>query len=138
MNKTYSELLQFDSFADRFRYLKLSGNVGRETFGHDRWINQVFYTSKEWENLRDEIIIRDDGMDLGVPGYPIYGPIIIHHMNPITKHDILAHSAIAIDPEYLICVSLRTHNALHYGSLEVANKDPIERRPYDTCPWKKV
>ena len=138
MSRSYSELIRFESFKDRFQYLKLSGNVGLETFGNSRWINQEFYTSREWAQIRDDVIIRDNGMDLGMPGYPIFGPIYVHHMNPITAEDILAHSAIVIDPEFLICVSFKTHNALHYGSFDMIDKDPIERRPNDTCPWKKV
>ena len=136
-NRNYTKLLTFKTFEERFLYLKLSGNIGYETFGSSRWINQKFYMSSEWRRIRDEVIIRDNGMDLGIEGYPIYGKIYIHHMNPITENDILAHSAYLVDPEFLICVSSETHNAIHYGNFENISKDPIIRFPNDTIPWKK-
>lgn len=136
-NRCYSDLIKYNSFEDRFRYLKLDGFIGIETFGGSRWLNQYFYSSKEWKTLRDEIIIRDNGMDLGLDGYPIRGAIYIHHMNPINEKDILAHDDLLINPEFLICVSRETHNAIHYGTSDLLVKDPIIRYKNDTCPWKQ-
>lgn len=136
--RTYSELIKFDTFEDRFRYLKLDGTVGVETFGYDRWINQLFYKSEEWKALRREIIIRDCGCDLGVEGFDIHSNIYIHHMNPITSEDILNHSDYLINPEYLISTRFSTHNAIHFGDESVLKTmSIIERRPNDTCPWRK-
>ena len=112
--KTYKELMRLSTFEERFEYLKLAGRVGIETFGYDRYLNQMFYGSDEWRSLRDEIIVRDNGCDLSVDGYTIHGKIYIHHMNPITKDDILQHSDSLVNPDYLICVSFATHNAIHY------------------------
>lgn len=134
--KTYSELIRFPTFKERFEYLKLRGSVGKDTFGHDRYLNQVFYTSKEWRRLRDEIIIRDNGCDLGIDGREIRGKIYIHHLNPLGENDILDRSEYLMRPEYLICVSFETHNAIHYGDINLLPRDPIERKPNDTCPWR--
>ena len=135
--RTYNELVQYHSYEDRFRYLKLSGVVANETFGFDRYLNQRFYKSAEWRRVRDQVIIRDNGCDLGVPGKEIFGTIIVHHMNPISIEDIEKNPEILFDPNYLICVSLETHNALHYGDESILEKETIaERRPGDTTPWR--
>lgn len=134
--KTYSELIKYPTFEDRFNYLKLNGVVGEDTFGFDRWLNQRFYNSKEWQNIRDFVIIRDGGCDLAMDGYEIRGKLYVHHMNPIEQTDIIHSTDILIDPEYLICVSHNTHNAIHYGDISLLVTDPVERRPNDTCPWK--
>lgn len=135
--KTYSELRQLPTFEERYEYLKLNGRVGEDTFGFDRYLNQIFYNTKEWKTLRREIILRDEGCDLGVPGYEYDGPIIIHHMNPITKEDILSKSEFLLNPEYLICTTDRTHRAIHYGDKDLLPKKPVERFRNDTCPWKR-
>jgi predicted HNH restriction endonuclease len=114
----------------------LSGIVGEETFGFDRFINQIFYKSQEWKSIRDFVIVRDTGCDLGVEGYDIYGKILIHHMNPISKKDIESRSRFLLDPEYLICTSHNTHNAIHYGDDTLLIQVPVERNRNDTCPWK--
>ena len=135
--KTYKELMRLSTFEERFEYLNLAGRVGIETFGYDRYLNQMFYGSDEWRSLRDEIIVRDNGCDLSVDGYTIHGKIYIHHMNPITKDDILQHSDSLVNPDYLICVSFATHNAIHYGNDNfVTRNQVIERRRNDTCPWR--
>ena len=135
--RTYSELILLPTFEERYEYLRLDGRVGEETFGFDRWLNQTFYKSEEWLSMRDKIIVRDNGCDLGISGRDIYSRILIHHMNPITKEDILRRSDILLNPEYLICVTPNTHRAIHYGNSDLLMKDPIERRPNDTCPWKQ-
>ena len=134
--RTYSELIQLDTFEERFRYLKLDGTVGESTFGTDRYINQMFYNSDEWKELRRKIIIRDNGCDLGIDDRIIYGKILIHHMNPINDEDILNMTDILFNPEYLICVTLDTHNAIHYGDEDLLIKEPVVRFKNDTCPWK--
>ena len=134
--RTYSQLIRLPTFEDRFEYLKLKGSVGKDTFGHDRYLNQVFYSSMEWRRLRDEIIIRDNGCDLGIEGRAIGGKVYIHHLNPLGTNDILTHSEYLVNPEYLICVSFETHNAIHYGDINLLPRDPIERKPNDTCPWR--
>ena len=134
--KTYSELILLPTFKERFEYLKLSGVVGRDTFGFDRYLNQQFYRTSEWKKVRDAVIIRDNGCDLGVEGYEIHDRIIIHHMNPITANDIIKHSDWIVDPNQLICTSFRTHNALHYGDISLIDKQPTIRKPNDTCPWR--
>jgi len=136
MNRCYSELSRLPSFRERFDYLKLDGKVGEDTFGYERYLNQVFYKTVEWHTVRDLVIVRDGGCDLGVEGYDIYDRILIHHMNPITKEDILYKRDWILDPEYLICVSFRTHNAIHYGDMNLLAAEPAERKPNDTCPWK--
>lgn len=133
--RSYSEMLRRRSFEDRFNYLKLGGQVGRETFGYDRYLNQKFYTSKEWKRTRDLIIARDQGCDLAVPGYEIYDKILIHHMNPITEDDIRHGNDDIFDERYLISVSLETHNAIHYGRSEVPRQSLKERTPGDTKSW---
>lgn len=133
--RTASELTRLITFADRFEYLKLNGAVGRETFGFDRWINQQFYRSKQWRDVRNEVIARDEGLDLGVPGYEIYDRIIIHHMNPITAEEIEEGSSDILDPEFLITTTHKTHNAIHYGDASLLPRPPVERRPGDTRLW---
>ena len=135
-DRTYSELIQIPTFLERFRYLKLGGRVGEETFGYDRYLNQGFYHSSEWRQIRDYLITRDLGRDLGVDGYDIHGKIYIHHMNPIIVKDIIHASDYLTDPEYLICTTQNTHNAIHYGDESLLVSEPVERTPFDTCPWK--
>lgn len=134
--RTYTELSQLQTFEERYEYLRLDGIVGQDTFGFDRYLNQNFYRSAEWKRIRDQVIVRDMGCDLGIAGADIYGKIIIHHMNPITSDDVLRHSQIMIDPENLICVSQTTHNLIHYGVDKLPDRNPVERTPNDTCPWK--
>jgi len=135
--RTYSEMIQFAAFEERFDYLKLGGIVGNDTFGFDRYLNQIFYRSREWKKVRDLVIIRDNGCDLGVEGKEISGKILIHHINPISKNDILENTRYLTDPEFLVCVSHMTHNAIHYGDSSLLPKEPVERTKNDTCPWKK-
>ena len=136
--RTYSELILLPTFKERFEYLKLDGRVGEDTFGFDRYLNQMLYNSKLWKDAKREVIIRDNGCDLGVDGYEIHGSVLVHHMNPISKEDILKKSDILLNPEYLICTCHRTHNAIHYGDFNLAHQNGIvERRPNDTCPWRK-
>lgn len=135
--RTYSELITFPTFEERYRYLRLGGRVGEETFGFDRWINQKFYKDPEWLAIRDYVIVRDNGCDLGIEGRTIHGKILVHHMNPITKDDILGRSKFLLDPEYLICTIKNTHDAIHYSDEDLLVKDPIERTKNDTCPWRK-
>ena len=134
--RTYSELIKMDSFEDRFNYLKLDGRVGKDIFGFDRYLNQNFYRSEEWKSIRNFVIIRDNGCDLGMEGYIIPGRIYIHHLNPVTKEELAAKSAFLLDPENLICCSFNTHQAIHYGDINLIPKGPVERKPFDTCPWK--
>lgn len=136
MIRTYSELSLLNTFEKRFRYLQLNGAVGEETFGSDRFMNQKFYASPEWKSIRDSVILRDMGCDLGVEGYAIYGKIFIHHMNPVLPKDILERSDFLLNPEYLIATTHNTHNAIHYGDESLLVKAPIERTRNDTCPWK--
>lgn len=133
--RTYSELIKFETFEERFEYLKLSGEVGLATFGHDRYLNQTFYRSPEWRSFRREIIIRDNGCDLGLEGYDIFGKIYIHHMNPISVEDILDRKSNLMDPNQVICVSGLTHNAIHYSDESILPIRPVERRPGDTKLW---
>lgn len=135
--KTYSELIKLPTFEERFRYLSLGGSVGKETFGFDRYMNQIFYRSQRWKSARDYVIIRDNACDLGVEGHEIYSRIIIHHMNPITLQDIERESEFLIDPEYLICTIHNTHNAIHFGDESLLITAPIERKANDTCPWRR-
>lgn len=134
--RSYSELKKFKTFEERFEYLRLDGKIGQDTFGFDRVFNQMFYRSREWKQVRNEVIVRDNGCDLGVEGYEIRGKILIHHMNPITIDDIRENSDFLMNPEYLITTVLLTHNAIHYGDESLLIKAPIERRKNDTCPWK--
>lgn len=136
--RTYTELSQLQSFSERFRYLSLGGIVGRETFGLDRYLNQMFYNSYEWKHIRQQVIIRDNGCDLGILDVPIFGRILIHHMNPVAIDDILDRTDYLLNPEYLISVSHDTHNAIHYGDINlIKNMVPVERKPNDQCPWRK-
>lgn len=125
------------TFEERFEYLKLSAKIGESTFGFERHINQVFYRSPEWKRVRREIILRDDGCDLGCDGLEIFGRIEIHHINPITIDDIENREDILLDPNNLICISPETHKALHFGDISIlGNREPTVRKPNDTCPWK--
>ena len=135
--RTYSELITLPTFEERYQYLRLNGRVGEETFGFDRWLNQKFYKDPEWLRIRDEVIIRDNGCDLAIPGREIYSRILIHHMNPITKDDILQRSKYLLAPEYLTCTIKNTHDAIHYGDENLLVKGPVERKPNDTCPWRR-
>lgn len=135
--KCYSELIALPTFEERYRYLRLYGSVGKDTFGFDRIFNQMFYRSSEWKSVRDKVILRDMGCDLAIEGREIHGPITIHHMNPISLKDINEYSDFLINPEYLITTCHITHNAIHYGDEQLLAKDPIQRTRYDTCPWKK-
>lgn len=136
--KSYSELSQLETFEERFEYLRLDGIVGKDTFGFDRIFNQKFYRSEEWKQVRDFVIVRDNGCDLGIEGHEIFGNrIIIHHMNPISIDDIKHSTRNLLDPEYLITTIHRTHNAIHYGDEDQLIKAPIERVRNDTCPWRR-
>ena len=134
--RTYSELITIPTFEERFEYLQLKGSVGKDTFGYDRYLNQVLYRSPEWKRLRNQIIIRDCGCDLACEGYDIYGKVLIHHLNPITVEDVLARSRKVFDPDNLVCVSHNTHNAIHYGDVDLLVTGPIIRTKNDTCPWR--
>lgn len=134
--RTYSELITLPTFEERYEYLKLAGIVGEDTFGFDRYLNQKFYRSAEWKRVRDFVIVRDNGCDLGIEDRMIHGKILIHHMNPITDRDIIHATDALLNPEYLICVTHSTHNAIHYGDKELLVTAPIVRSKYDTCPWK--
>lgn len=134
-SKTYLELRELETFEERFEYLKLKGSVGRETFGFDRWINQRFYSSREWKWVRDHVIVRDDGCDLGVYGYEIHSGLLVHHMNPISMDDIQHGEDWILDPNFLITTSLQTHNAIHYGDDNQLPRGPIVRQPGDTTLW---
>ena len=145
--RCYSELIQLKTFEERFEYLKLTGEVGMTTFGFDRYLNQVFYHSPEWKRVRDFVLVRDNGCDLGIQDRPIplvrdkngraISRVLIHHMNPISDKDILNLTDILLNPEYLICVDHITHNAIHYGDENLLIKDPVVRFKNDTCPWKR-
>ena len=135
--KTYSELSKLKTFRERFDYLKLDGTVGEETFGFDRYLNQRFYKSLEWRRIRDLVIIRDNGCDLGVDGYEIYGKVLIHHINPITVKDLSLSTDLLLNPEYLISTTIKTHNAIHYGDETLLNNFFTERSKNDTCLWKR-
>lgn len=138
MIRTYSELSTLQTFEERFNYLRLDGKVGADTFGFDRIFNQMFYRSSEWRSVRNLVIIRDNGCDLGLEGHEIYGQrILIHHMNPISLEDIERKSDILLDPEYLITTIHSTHNAIHYGDIDLIPRMSIERTKNDTCPWKR-
>lgn len=135
--RTYSELITIPTFKERFEYLRLDGKVGEETFGFDRYLNQIFYKSKEWLSVRDFVIIRDHGCDLAMDGHEIYGKILVHHMNPIYTEDIIRRTEYLLDPEYLICTIKNTHDAIHYGDGSLLLTGPIERTKNDTCPWRR-
>lgn len=140
MNKNYSELVQLRTFEERYEYLKLTGSVGMETFGFDRYLNQLFYHDPVWKRARDAAMIRDQNgdyvCDLGIPDRPIIGRVYVHHMNPITEKDIIERADWILDPEFLICCSFNTHNAIHYGTAGLLIKEPVVRKPNDTCPWR--
>jgi len=133
--RTYSEMIRFDMFEDRFEYLKLEGVVGRSTFGFDREVNQRFYRSREWKSIRDFVIVRDNGCDLGVPGYEIHTNLLIHHVNPISIDDLVGGLHWILDPEYLVTTSHDTHNAIHYGDSSLLPKQWVPRQPGDTKLW---
>ena len=135
--RCYSELMLLPNYQARYEYLRLKGAVGKETFGFDRYMNQFFYRSPEWRRIRDLVITRDEGCDLGIQGREIFGRIIIHHMNPIRPEDIRNRSELLLNPEYLITTVHGTHLAIHYGDEHLLLQEPIERRPNDTCPWKR-
>lgn len=133
--RTYTELIRLPTFEERYEYLRLAGIVGQSTFGFDRYLNQALYRSAQWKKLRNEIIVRDNGCDLAMDDHEIYDKIIVHHMNPLTEEDVENRESSIFDPEFLVCVSPTTHNAIHYGDQSLLPKGPIERRPFDTCPW---
>lgn len=134
--RCYRELKRLATFEERYEYLKIGGLVGESTFGYERFLNQMLYASPQWRRVRDQVIIRDNGNDLGLEGFQIHDHIIVHHMNPITVEQVEESAAEIFDPEFLICCSTLTHNAIHYGDRSLLPKLPIERRPNDTCPWK--
>ncbi len=137
--RRYSELIRLPTFEERFNYLSLHGEVGTDTFGFDRYMNQMFYKSAEWKRIRDYVIIRDCGCDLGIPGRDIHTRIIIHHMNPINPDDIKDSTDYLLNPDYLITTTHNTHNAIHYGDINLlAPSKPTVRTPNDTCPWRKT
>lgn len=133
--RRYSELCRLRTFEERFDYLKLQGVVGESTFGFDRYLNQLLYRSSEWKKVRNAVIVRDDGCDMGLADYPA-NRIIVHHMNPLSVEDLENRSELIFDPEFLICVSFNTHNAIHFGDETLLPKLPVERKPGDTCPWR--
>ena len=135
--KTYSEVIQLPTFLDRYRYLRIGGRVGVETFGYDRYLNQTLYRTPEWKRFRREIILRDNGCDLGCEGYEIVGNILVHHIEPITVEDVLKRDPKIFDPDNAISTSLNTHNAIHYGDESLLITEPLERTKNDTCPWKR-
>lgn len=137
MNKKYSEMILLPTFLERFRYLQINGKVGSETFGYDRYLNQALYRTTEWRRFRREVILRDDGCDLGCADRTIYGKILIHHINPISAEDITNRHSNVFDLNNVICVSLETHNAIHYGDEKLLLLDPVCRTKNDTCPWKR-
>lgn len=136
MLRNYTDISKLDSFLERYQYLKLGGKVGEETFGYDRYLNQIFYKDPEWLEARDKVIIRDCGCDLGMPDREIRGKILVHHMNPVTKEQIIRRDPMLFDPEYLICTIKSTHDAIHYGDETLLILEPVVRRKNDTCPWK--
>lgn len=138
MNKSYTEMLEYKTLIDRFNYLKLDGFVGKETFGFSRYLNQILYTSSEWKKLRDKVIVRDNGCIFGLDGYNIDSRLIVHHINPITLEQIEERDPLVFSMDNLVCVSHRVHEAIHYGDLNLLPKDPIERKPFDTCPWREA
>lgn len=135
--KTYSELITLPTFIERYRYLRIGGKVGADTFGYDRYLNQLLYRTPEWKSFRNKIIIRDNGCDLGCEGYDIVGNILVHHINPISVEDVIRRNPMIFDEENVISTMLRTHNAIHYGDESLLITEPIVRRANDTCPWKR-
>lgn len=134
--RTYSELRRFDTLEDRFEYLKLGGTVGRSTFGFDRHIGQSFYKSFQWQNVREQVIVRDNGCDLGIPGYEIHKELLVHHVNPLLVHDIVDSEEWILDPEFLITTTQSTHNAIHYGDRSLLVLPVVERTAGDTRLWR--
>jgi len=134
--RTYHELSQFTVFEDRYNYLKLKGKVGNRTFGFDRWVNQRFYKSTEWKHAKNFVISRDNGCDLGILGYEIYSGLLVHHMNPMSLNDVKLGNEWIFDPNFLITTSLQTHNAIHYGDINLLPRGPIERTSGDTTLWR--
>lgn len=135
--KAYSELIKIPTFLERYRYLRIGGAVGKETFGYDRYLNQILYKSDKWKRFRREIIVRDNGNDLACEGFQIFGKILIHHINPITVEDVLHRDPRIFDPENVISTTLNTHNAIHYGDESLLMIAPVERSKNDTCPWRR-
>lgn len=136
MIRTYTDLSKLETLEERFNYLQLGDRVGKETFGFDRYINQVFYKHQEWKQIRNEIIVRDNGCELGLEGYEIGSSIYVHHMNPVTINDIEEWSAYLVDPEYLVCMSFKMHNAIHFGDSQILGSyEIVERSPNDTKLW---
>lgn len=135
--KTYNELITIKDFRERYLYLKIGGIIGDETFGTDRYLNQIFYKTPEWRRFRNEVIIRDNGCDLAHEDYSIQGRIIIHHINPITADDILKRRSLLFDPDNVVCVSHNMHEAIHYGDISLLPEDYIPRQPNDTIPWRQ-
>lgn len=133
--RTYSELIELETFEERFEYLSLRGQIGCETFGFNRWINQRFYTSQQWRNLRRDVIVRDNACDLGIADREIHSRLIVHHMNPLQESDIVHGTRRALDPEFLICTTHDTHNAIHFGDAALLTKPYVPRRPGDTKLW---
>lgn len=136
--RCYSELIRLPTFKERYNYLKLGGAVGAETFGFDRYLNQTLYRSAEWKCFRNKIILRDNGCDLACDGYEVCGKVLVHHIDPLTIEDVINRSFKIFDPENVICTTLDTHNAIHYGDASLLVLGPVDRTPYDTCPWKKI
>ena len=137
MIRTYRECIQLSTFQERYRYLQIGGQVGKETFGFDRYLNQMLYRTQEWKRFRREMILRDNGCDLGCEGYEIYGNVLVHHINPITVEDVINQNPCIFDPNNVICTSRNTHNAIHYGDETLLITEPVVRKPNDTCPWKR-
>lgn len=135
--RTYKELVSIDNYLDRYKYLKLGGAVGQETFGFERYLNQKFYRTDEWRKVRDYVIVRDNGCDMAFDGREIHSKILIHHLNPVMPNDILERQSWILDPEFLVCVCKQTHDAIHYGDESLLLLDPVIRTKNDTCPWRK-
>lgn len=136
--RTYTELKRLPTFEERYEYLRLAGIVGENTFGFDRYLNQKLYRSRQWKKVRDEVILRDNGCDLGIEDRAIMDRIIVHHMNPLLLDEVDERDEDIFNPEFLICVSPATHNAIHFGDDSLLTKSkPVERTPNDTCPWKR-
>ena len=135
--RKYSELIRLPTFEERYKYLKLNGEVGVDTFGYERWLNQLFYRDPAWKIIRNRVIVRDNACDLGIQDRAITGQIYVHHLNPITRDDVIDRNPILLDPENLICICLTTHNAIHYGDETLLVLPPKERQANDTCPWKR-